>query len=72
MSAQSEFLTTKELPEITGFSTSYFNKGRLLGYGPRFMRFKSGGRTGKILYRRIDVESWMADMTCDPKGGADV
>ena len=70
MSAQSEFLTTKELPEITGFSTSYFNKGRLLGYGSRFMRSKSGGRTGKILYRRADVENWLSDLTCDSQGGA--
>jgi len=39
-------------------------------YGPHFMRFKSSGRTSKFLYRRNDVESWMVDMTCDPKGGA--
>lgn len=70
MSAQSEFLTTKELPAITGFSASYFEKGRHLGYGPRFLRSKSGSRTGKILYRRADVESWLADLTCEPQGGA--
>ncbi|SCZ49523.1 hypothetical protein SAMN04488118_10196 [Epibacterium ulvae] len=72
MSAKSEYLTTKELPEITGFSASFFEKGRFLGYGPRFMRFKSSGRTGKVLYRRVDVERWMNDMICDPKGGANV
>jgi len=70
MSAQSEFLTTKELPAITGFSASYFEKGRHLGYGPRFLRSKSGSRTGKILYRRTDIESWLADLTCEPQGGA--
>ena len=71
MSAQSEFLTTKELPAITGFSASYFEKGRHLGYGPRFMRSKTGGRVGKILYRRNDVENWLSGMMCEPKGGAD-
>lgn len=70
MSAQSEFLTTKELPAITGFSASYFEKGRHLGYGPRFLRSKSGSRTGKILYRRTDVDSWLSGLTCDPQGGA--
>jgi hypothetical protein len=72
MPKQTELLTTKQLPEITGFSTSYFEKGRVLGYGPRFLRSKTGGRTGKILYRRIDVENWMADMACEPQGGANV
>jgi len=72
MSNRSELLTTKQLPEITGFSTSYFEKGRIQGYGPRFIRSKSGGRTGKILYRRVDVENWMSAMTCEPQGGANV
>lgn len=71
MSAQIELLTTKQLPEITGFSTSYFEKGRIIGYGPRFIRSKTGGRVGKILYRRIDVESWLSSMMCEPKGGSD-
>lgn len=70
MSTQTKLLTTKQLPEITGLSVSYFEKGRILGYGPRFMRFKSGARSGKILYSRIDVENWLSDQLCDPKGGA--
>ncbi|WP_170381970.1 helix-turn-helix transcriptional regulator [Ruegeria atlantica] len=72
MSKQSELLTTKQLPEITGLSASYFEKGRGLGYGPRFIRVNSGGRSGKILYRRVDVENWLSDLTCEPQGGADV
>ena len=35
MSAQIELLTTKQLPAITGFSTSYFEKGRILGCDPK-------------------------------------
>ena len=71
MSDQIELLTTKQLPAITGFSTSYFEKGRIQGYGPLFIRSKTGGRTGKILYRRVDVENWLSGMLCEPKGGAD-
>lgn len=71
MSAQTELLTTKQLPAITGFSASYFEKGRILGYGPRFIRSKTGRRTGKVLYRRTDVENWLSGMMCDPKGGTD-
>ena len=33
MSNQNQLLTTKQLPEITGLSASYFEKGRILGYG---------------------------------------
>ena len=72
MSDQKELLTTKELPPITGHSISYFEKGRGGGYGPPFIRSVANGRTGKILYRRTDVEKWLSDLTCDPKGGADV
>lgn len=70
MSIQTKLLTTKQLPEITGLSASYFEKGRILGYGPSFLRIKSGKGSGKILYRRIDVENWLSDQLCDPKGGA--
>lgn len=72
MSTQTKFLTTKQLPEITGLSASFFEKGRILGYGPSFLRVKSGKRSGKILYRRLDVENWLSDQLCEPKGGANV
>lgn len=72
MSTQIQLLTTKQLPAITGFSTSYFEKGRIYGYGPRFIRSKTGGRSGKILYRRVDIENWLSGMMHDPEGDADV
>ena len=34
MDKKSKLLTTKELANLSGFSTSYFEKGRVLGYGP--------------------------------------
>ncbi|TMV12604.1 helix-turn-helix transcriptional regulator [Arenibacterium halophilum] len=63
-----QLLTTKQLPDITGLSISFFEKGRILGYGPNFIRVNPGKRSGKILYRRIDVEQWLSDQMCAPKG----
>lgn len=63
---QRKILTTKELPELTGVSASYFEKGRLYGYGPQYIGIKSGKRSGKILYRRSDVESWLESQQRNP------
>lgn len=60
-------LTTQEISTMTGFSTSYFEKGRIYGYGPKFLRIR-----GKILYHIYALNQWLADHECDPKGGADV
>lgn len=61
-------LTTKQLPVLTGLSKSFFEKGRIYGYGPQFIRIKSGARTGKILYRPEDVELWLASQEHNPEG----
>lgn len=60
-------LTTQEVATITGFSTSYFEKGRIYGYGPKFLRIR-----GKILYHIDSLNQWLAEHECDPKGGANV
>jgi predicted DNA-binding transcriptional regulator AlpA len=62
-----ELLTTKEIATLTGFSESYFEKARIYGYGPTFLRVRSTGKTGKILYRRAAVEAWLAAQECDPE-----
>ncbi len=67
-SPSNQLLTTKQLPQITGLSQSFFEKGRILGYGPKFIRVRSGGRSGKVLYRKSDVERWLADQECEPQG----
>ena len=67
-----QLVTTKQLPQITGLSKSFFEKGRILGYGPKFIRGRSGGRSGKVLYRLSDVERWLADQECLPKGNGHV
>jgi len=63
-----KYLTTKQLPDVTGLSASFFEKGRVYGYGPPFIRIKSGARAGKILYRETDVETWMEKQEYDPEG----
>lgn len=62
-----DLLTTKEVASLTGFSTSYFEKGRVYGYGPKFLRIR-----GKILYRLSEIESWLMVHECEPQGGANV
>jgi predicted DNA-binding transcriptional regulator AlpA len=70
--SHNRLLSTKQLPEITGLSKSFFEKGRIYGYGPQFIRIKSGRRAGKILYRPEDVERWLSERECDPEAARDV
>lgn len=64
--ASLRLLSTKEVARLTGFSASYFEKGRIYGYGPRFIRLKSNGKTGKVLYRREAVMEWLAVHDSEP------
>jgi hypothetical protein len=36
---------------------------RAAGTGPRFIRISPGNRRGRVLYRRSDVELWLASRT---------
>jgi len=47
-------LTTKQLPELTGLSTYFFEKRRVKNLPPAYI--KLGGR---VFYRLSDVEAWM-------------
>lgn len=62
-----DLLTTKEVATLTGFSTSYFEKGRVYGYGPKFLRIR-----GRILYRLSEINTWLSAHECEPQGGANV
>lgn len=62
-----KLLTTKELPDMTGLSTSWFEKARIYGYGPKYLKIGSG----KVLYRPDDIERWLAAQVRDPEGGCD-
>lgn len=52
-----EYLSTKQVAELTGLSVSYFEVGRSMGAidRPPFSRI---GR--RVVYRRSDVEAWIA------------
>ncbi len=58
-----KLLTTKELPQLTGLSESFFEKGRIYGYGPAFLRLR-----GRCRYRRSDVDAWLQSHRHDPEG----
>jgi predicted DNA-binding transcriptional regulator AlpA len=62
-----KLLTTKQLPAITGLSESYFEKGRIYGFGPPYL--KLGGR---VIYRLREVLKWMSRRRVDPEGPANV
>lgn len=66
-SSPTKLLTTKQLPAVTGLSQSFFEKGRIYGYGPPFIRIRSGKRAGKILYRPADVELWLVSQEFNPE-----
>lgn len=51
-----EWLCTKEVARLTGFSTSFFEKARLPGRWNGLPWYKIGGR---VLYRKSEVLAWM-------------
>ncbi len=58
-----DLMNTQQLSAYTGMSTSFFEKGRIYGYGPAFIRI--GGR---CFYRRSDVDAWLQSHRHDPEG----
>lgn len=62
-----QILTTKQLPEMTGLSASFFEKGRIYKYGPPY--YKIGG---KVLYNMLDVQTWLDSFRTVPGETTDV
>lgn len=52
----SDFLTTKQVAEMTGLSVAFFEVGRSMST-PNQPPFHRVGR--RVLYRRADVEAWL-------------
>ena len=52
----SEFLTTKQVAEMTGLSVAFFEVGRSTS-SPDQPPFHRVGR--RVLYRRADVDAWL-------------
>lgn len=69
INSRSRLLTTKQLPQLTGLSASYFEKGRSYGYGPPFIKIKSGKNRGRVFYRRAALEDWLRSQEHCPEGG---
>jgi len=61
--ANRRYLATKELPAITGLSVSFFEKGRIYGYGPPYYK-----QRGKVLYKESEVIAWTESRRVDPEG----
>ncbi len=59
-----KLLTTKEVATLTGLSASFFNKRRIYGGGPKFLRLNANSKIGAIRYRLPDVLDWLATREC--------
>lgn len=55
---QEQYLSTKQVAELTGLSISFFEVGRSMG-APDHPPFHRVGR--RIVYRRSDVEAWLEE-----------
>ena len=53
-----DYLTTKQVADMAGLSTSFFEVGRSMS-SPNQPPHRRVGR--RILYRRADVEAWLAE-----------
>jgi hypothetical protein len=54
--ASENYLTTKQVAQLSGLSVSYLNKLRCFGGGSPFLKI---GR--KCIYRRDQFEAWLAN-----------
>ncbi len=62
-----KLLTTGQVATLTGLSQSYFEKGRIYGYGPSFIRFRPESRSGAVRYRLSAVIHWLEACQCNPE-----
>lgn len=67
ISPAEKLLTTGQVAQLTGLSESYFEKGRIYGYGPSFIRLRPKSRSGAIRYRPEDLQRWLAERECNPE-----
>lgn len=61
---EGEYLTTKQVAELTGLSISFFEVGRSHNVADRPPYARIGRR---VLYRRSDIDNWLASRK---RGGA--
>lgn len=59
-------LTTGQVATLTGMSASWLEKGRIYGWGPKYLRLGAGGKSGAIRYRWSDIQNFLQGCECDP------
>ena len=65
MQADDTLFCTKRLATYTGLSPSFFEKGRVYGYGPPYFQLR-----GRVRYRKTVVDAWIEARRREPDSGA--
>ena len=63
MPVELTLLQTASVAALLGLKPQTLRKWRLQGRGPRYVRL--GGPTGRVVYRRCDVDAWLDARTFD-------
>lgn len=61
-----DLFCTKTLSRLTGMSASFYEKGRIYGYGPPYRKLR-----GRVLYKRLEVEAWLDNCRTDPTANSE-
>ncbi len=56
-------LTTGQVATLTGMSMSWLEKGRIYGWGPKYLRLSAGA----IRYRWSDILTYLKERECNPE-----
>lgn len=59
-----KLLTTGQVATLTGMSTSWLEKGRIYGWGPKYLRLSPGATR----YRWSDILTYLQERECNPEG----
>lgn len=54
------YMDTKTLAGLLGLGAQTLRKWRITGGGPPYVRM-GGARSGRVLYKREDVDTWLAE-----------
>jgi predicted DNA-binding transcriptional regulator AlpA len=63
--AAKELLTPAEVEQVFGFKATTLRQWRYEGHGPRYVK-TAPGRSGLVMYRRRDIDSWLDECTVQP------
>jgi predicted DNA-binding transcriptional regulator AlpA len=60
-----ELLTPAEVEQVYGLKATTLRQWRYEGHGPRYVKTMPG-RSGLVMYRRRDIDTWLDDRTVQP------